>query len=92
MIVINVYYDCKPGKRREFYESILPKAEYFRQEAGNIQYAYFDAIEDDNRLLLVEKWADEESLKSHASTDIFKSLGELKEKYVDNVVLEKFDS
>ena len=91
MIVINVYYECKPGKRQEFYHAILPKAEFFRKESGNIQYAYFNALEDDDRLLLVEKWADEASLKAHASTDVFKSLGELKEQYVTKVTLEKFE-
>lgn len=90
MIVLNVTYTCKPGKRRAFYEELIPKAEYFRKEKGCVQYAYFEALEDENRLLLVEKWEDETALGAHASTEIFKSLGAVKEGFVEDTKLEKF--
>ncbi len=43
MIVLNVYYKAKPGKREEFYKLVNNERipEKSRKEEGNLKYEYF---------------------------------------------------
>lgn len=92
MIVLNVTYKCKEGMREKFLEAI--KAEGLdaacRAEAGNIKYDYYFSDADPDELLLLEKWQDEEAVKSHNAEPHFKRLGEVKEAYVNETVLERY--
>ena len=92
MEILNVTYKCKPGMREKFLEAI--KAEGLdaacRAEAGNIKYDYYFSDADPDELLLLEKWQDEEAVKSHNAEMHFKRLGEVKEAYVNETVLERY--
>lgn len=90
MVVLNVVYKTKPGKRDDFYNAILDKAAFFRTEKGNIQYKYYFATDNDTDIVLIEKWETEEDLAAHSSTEVFDSLQGLKAEYIEEVVLDKF--
>ena len=95
MIVLNVTYKCKPELRDEFLEMIMSEGidVASRAEAGNLKYDYYKPIEaHDDELLLVEKWKDAESLSVHGSQPHFKRLSELKNEYVNETVIEKFET
>lgn len=93
MLVLNVYYKAKPGKREEFYQAVqesgVPEAS--RQEAGNIRYDYFRAEDDPDLLLLVEHWKDQDAFDFHIQQPHFKALGSIKEKYVADTDIMKFE-
>lgn len=93
MILLNVTYRCKSGKREDFLGTI--KAEGIdaacRAEDGNIRYDYFYSTEDHDSLFLLEKWRDEGAFAEHRKQPHFKRLGELKEKYVDDTAIEKYE-
>ena len=92
MIVLNVIYKCKPGKRNEFLEKIRAAGidAASRAEAGNIKYDYYIPADGSDELLLVEKWRDAEALAGHAGQPHFAALGGIKAEYVDDTAIERF--
>ncbi|MGL6298514.1 MAG: putative quinol monooxygenase [Methanobacteriaceae archaeon] len=46
-----------------------------RNESGCIEYNLHKSLENENELVFVEKWEDEDSLKSHLETEHFKVFG-----------------
>ena len=94
MIVLNVTYKCKPELRDEFLEMIMSEGidVACRAEDGNIKYDYFIPTDGSDDLLLVEKWRDAEALAVHGRQPHFARIGELKGNYVDETIIEKFES
>lgn len=94
MIVLNVTYKCKPELRDEFLEMIMSEGidVACRAEDGNIKYDYYIPIDGSDDLLLVEKWRDAEALAVHGRQPHFARIGELKGNYVDETVIERFES
>ena len=93
MIVLNVYYKAKAGMREAYYEAVNAAGvpEGSRAEEGNIKYDYFFSEADDDELLLIEHWKDQAALENHFEQDHFKRLGPIKEEYLDDVVIQKFE-
>ena len=92
MIVLNVTYKCKPDMREEFYEAIMTEGldEACRNEEGNIKYDFYIPTDDSDDFLLVEKWRSEEDLAKHGTRPHFARLGELKNDFVNETIIEKF--
>ena len=92
MIVLNVIYKCKPGRREAFLQRIREEgiAAASRAEAGNRKYEYYLPVDDNGELLLVEKWLDADALAEHARQPHYARLGQLKPAYVLDTLIEKF--
>lgn len=92
MIVLNVTYKCKPGMREAFLGAI--KAEGLdaacRAEAGNRKYDYYMAADNADEMVLLEKWIDADALALHSKEPHFLRIGELKNEFVEETVIEKF--
>lgn len=93
MIVLNVTYKCKPDMRDEFLEMIYTEGidVASRTEEGNIKYDYYTPVDGSDDLLLVEKWRDAEALAAHGKQEHFARLGELKQEFVLDTIIEKFE-
>ncbi len=91
MLTMIVYYHCKKGFRNDFVKEIAAAdiASKCQAENGCKQYDYFLPLNDDDTLLLVEKWESEEAQKIHMTTPHFQQLSSLKERYVERVGIEK---
>ena len=59
-IVVNVIYQAKPGMRERFVEEVTRHGilSETRAEAGCLRYEYFAALDDPDRLFLLEHWAE----------------------------------
>ena len=92
MIVLNVTYKCKSGKRDAFLDAIQAEGldEACRNEDGNFKYDYYFPVSGSDEMLLVEKWRDAEVLAIHSGMAHFKRIGELKAEFVDETVIEKY--
>jgi len=92
MIVLNVTYTIKPGKREEFYIKVKESGivEQSRLEEGNLKYEYYIPIESDNEILLIEIWKDLAAQNTHKELDHFNKLQKIKEDYVTDVKFEKY--
>ena len=94
MIVLNVTYKTKPGMREEFLEAILREGidEASRAEAGNLKYDYYLPAAGGDELLLVEKWKGTGAIMEHMGQAHYLRLKALKETYVDETVIERFET
>ena len=94
MLVLNVIYKCRPDMREEFLEAIMAEGidVACRAEAGNFKYDYYIPTDGSDDLLLVEKWQDEEAIAAHGQQPHMAALRELKAKYVDDTIIEKFEA
>ena len=93
MVVLNVRYECKPGMLKAFYDAINEKglADQSRAEEGNLKYAYAKALEEEDVLYLIENWKSREAFEEHKQMAHFKEIGQLKEQYVENTILNVYD-
>lgn len=94
MPVFNVTFRCRPGMRDEFLEKIRAEGiqAASRAEEGNLQYDYFIPVDGNDDLFLVEKYRDEDAVAAHVRQAHVKRLVELKEQYVTDLILEKYES
>lgn len=92
MLTMNVYYRCKPGMRGDFMKALeeIGAGAKSRAEVGNSKYDYFLSADDEDLVLLVEKWDNEEVLKAHTQTAHFQLLAGLKDRFVETIEIEKF--
>ncbi|HRE41699.1 MAG TPA: putative quinol monooxygenase [Ignavibacteria bacterium] len=59
----------KPGRRDEFLEGIHKLSKIVKKESGCLRYEfYFNPLEL-NDIIIIEHWADEESLNTHLKQD-----------------------
>ncbi|MFQ7473189.1 MAG: putative quinol monooxygenase [Anaerovoracaceae bacterium] len=93
MVVLNVRYKVKPGCKDIFYNMVNEEGipEKSRAEAGNVKYEYFMSVDDDNLILLIEHWKDDDAFEFHKAQEYFKRLQEIKEEYVAEAVVERYE-
>ena len=93
MLVFNVIFRCKPGMRDAFLKTLRAEGidAASRAEAGNLQYDYFIPVDDENDLLLIEKYKDGDAVAAHVRQAHVARLVELKEAYTTDLILEKFE-
>lgn len=94
MIALIVTYKCKPGMREEFLEAIIAEGidVACRADEGNLKYDYYMSTDDENEMLLVEKWRDVASIDLHNEQPHFKRIMEIKDEFLEETTVEKFVS
>ena len=82
-ITVNIYYSGKNGAARRFAQEMMESGTVsaIRQEPGNLQYAYFYPIEDEETVLLIDSWEKQEAIDAHHHTPMMQKIMELREKY-----------
>ena len=92
MLVFNVTFKCRPGMRARFLETLRAEGidAASRAEEGNLQYDYFLPADDENDLLLIEKYRDEDAVAAHVRQAHVARLVELKEAFTTDLILEKY--
>ncbi|HEX3075851.1 MAG TPA: antibiotic biosynthesis monooxygenase [Lachnospiraceae bacterium] len=93
MILVDVAYVMKEGKREEFYAKIAEQGiiTSSRQEPGNYRYDFSIPMECDNELWITEIWTDSKAQQLHGKTEHYKKLTELKKDYVIQVKLNRYE-
>lgn len=95
MFALIVKYVCKDGMRERFLEKIREEGidQKSRMEEGNGRYDYYFPADEDkkNELILLEIWESKEALDAHGKAPHYLRLGELKAKYVEETILEKYE-
>ncbi|WP_223068909.1 putative quinol monooxygenase [Paenibacillus caui] len=71
MIIIHAFLSIKPSMRDEFLEQADVLVQKSRAEAGNISYALFEAAEEENAFVVLEKWKDQDAVNEHNGTAHF---------------------
>ncbi len=92
MLVINIYYTGKDGSARAFAKEMTESGlvDRIRQEEGNLGYEYFFPVDDEETILLIDKWKNQEALDFHHKTDMMKQIAALREKHKLKMKIERY--
>ena len=75
MIIVTATITVKKGNRDELISKSQNVITSTRQEQGNISYELLASTEDENVLMMFEKWESKEALDAHMQTEHFKAFG-----------------
>lgn len=92
-IVLHVTYHCFPDKAGAFVralkESGLQAA--VKAEDGCLQYDYHLSCEEQDAVVLLERWRDAQALAVHGGTDTMARIKAVKETFVERTDVLKFE-
>ena len=93
-ITINIYYSGTNGRAREFAKEMIASGivEAIRAEKGNSRYEYFFPMDDEETVLLIDSWTDQEALDKHHASPMMTRITELREKYDLHMKVERYVS
>ena len=93
-ITVNMYYKGENGSARKFAEEMISSGtvEAIRKEKGNIRYDYFYPIDDDETVLLIDSWENQEAIDVHHGTHMMDTILKLREKYNLHMKVERYIS
>ncbi len=89
---INIYYTGKNGSARKFAEEMVSSGivNRVRAEEGNERYEYFFPMDDQETVLLIDRWKSQEALDLHHKSEMMKEIADLRNKYELKMRVEKF--
>lgn len=79
-----VVYHAKPGGRELFVRTLVEQGVLtaIRNEPGCLAYDYYFSAQDENELLLIERWESAAHQRVHMEQPHMARLREIKEKYI----------
>lgn len=91
-ITINIYYTGKNGNAKKFAEEMISSGVVndIRAENGNIRYEYFFPMDDEETVLLIDSWKDQQSLDVHHASPMMTKITKLREKYDLHMKVERY--
>lgn len=91
-ITVNIYYHGKNGSARRFAQEMTAQGivDEIRAETGNLRYAYFFPMEDEETVLLIDSWRDQDALHAHHHAPAMKKILALREKYDLHMTVERY--
>ena len=84
-----VTYTAKPGCREQFVRKIVTDGilTAIRNEEGCLAYDYYFSAQEENTVLLMERWESEAHLRVHLTQPHMAALRQIKEEFVENTRL-----
>ena len=91
-ITFNIYYKSENGNAKKFADEMLSSGivDEIRLKKGNLRYEYFIPLANDNTILLIDSWENQEALDAHHNSDTMKKIAELRNKYDLHMTVEKY--
>ena len=91
-ITINIYYTGENNNARKFAEEMEQSGTVaaIRKEAGNRRYEYFYPKNDEQTVLLIDTWKNQEALDKHHASPMMKKIAELCNKYNLHMKVERY--
>lgn len=93
-ITVNIYYSGENRNAMKFAKEMIASGivDRIRKEAGNIRYEYFYPVDDDETVLLIDSWEDQEALDLHHASPMMAEITALREKYDLHMRVERYIS
>lgn len=93
-ITINIYYKGVNGSARKFAEEMISSGVVrdIRAEDGNLRYEYFFPFDNEETVLLIDSWKDQQALDAHHDSPMMARIAELREKYDLHMKVERYVS
>lgn len=91
-ITVNAYYTGEGDNARKFAEEMERSGtvDAIRAEEGNLKYEYFYPKNDEHTVLLIDSWADQESLDKHHASPMMQTIADLRNKYDLHMKTERY--
>ena len=91
-ITVNIYYTGENGNARKFAEEMEQSgtAAAIRAEKGNLRYEYFYPVNDEQTVLLIDSWENQEAIDAHHATPMMQKIIELRDKYDLHMKVERY--
>lgn len=91
-ITVNIYYTGRDGSARAFAREMADSGvvDRVRAEEGNLKYDYFFPMDDEETVLLIDRWRDQAAIDAHHKSDMMKDIAALREKYHLKMRVERF--
>lgn len=91
-ITINIYYTGPAGNARKFAQEMVSSGtvDMIRAEKGNLRYAYFLPMDQDETVLLIDSWESQEALDAHHHSAVMQTIIGLREKYDLHMRVERY--
>ena len=91
--ILHVTYFCKSGMAEEFVRTIRDSGvqTLIRKEDGCLQYDYHLSLEQNDTVVLLEKWRDGDALTAHLAQPHMETLKEFKSRFVLDSKIERFE-
>ena len=88
---LHVTYTAKPGCREQFVRKIVTAGilTEIRNEAGCLGSDYYFSAQDENVVLLIERWESEAHVRVHLTQPHMAQLRKIKEEYIETTRLMK---
>lgn len=93
-ITINIYYYGKNGNAKKFAQEMMMTGvvDSIRKEEGNLKYEYYFSMEDEETLLLIDSWKDQNAIDQHHASPKMEQIIKLREKYDLHMRVERYVS
>ena len=94
MIAVNIYYSGTNGSARKFAQEMIDSGtvQKIREEQGNIRYEYFYPVGDEETVLLIDCWENQEAIDAHHASEMMNVILTLREKYDLHMKVDRFTS
>jgi quinol monooxygenase YgiN len=91
-VTINIYYTGKNGNAKKFAEEMVSGGvvDSIRAEKGNLRYDYFFPMEDDQTVLLIDSWENQEAIDVHHASPMMGQIASLRDKYDLTMKVERY--
>lgn len=91
-ITINIYYTGENNNARKFAEEMEQSGTVaaIRKEAGNKRYEYFYPKNNEQTVLLIDTWENQEALNKHHASPMMNKIAELRNKYNLRMKVERY--
>ena len=63
-----------------------------RKETGNLRYEYFSPLDDEETVLLIDSWENQEAIDMHHASPMMNTIMKLREKYNLHMKVERYVS
>lgn len=93
-ITINIYYHGKNGNAKKFAQEMMVTGvvDSIRKEEGNLKYEYYFSMEEEETLLLIDSWKDQNAIDQHHASPMMEQIIKLREKYDLHMRVERYVS
>ena len=91
---INIYYTGKNGNAKKFASEVESSGltQKICAEDGNLRYEYFYPINDDETVLLIDSWKNQQAIDIHHASPMMVEIAKLRNKYDLYMKVERYVS
>ena len=89
---INIYYTGSNGSAKIFAEEMISSGivDEIKSKKGNLRYEYFIPLNDNETILLIDCWENQEALDEHHKSETMNKIMELRNKYDLHMKVERY--